>query len=199
MTIDIPAATRGLTFRSIDPKLDAGVLHAVFGDQEQLRFMLMSARASVAETEALLRRWNEDTSSPQWLILAEDEPAGRITLVMQRDGVYEIGIQVLPAVQGCGIATRAIAAATIYAFESLGACRVYADVDPGNVPCARAFLRAGFTLEGTLIANWKTDDGIFDSEIYAATDGWTAPLLPDARDERGRRGSLQSNPFVIEG
>ena len=52
---------------------------------------------------------------------------------------------------------------------ALDACRVYADVDPLNVPCARAFLRAGFRFEGTLFANWRTSDGVFDSEIYATT------------------------------
>lgn len=164
----------GLAFRRIDPERDAVALHAVFGDADQLRFMMREACASVEETVALLGKWGEDTSSPQWSILVDDQLAGRITLVKQRDGVFEVGIQVVPAAQSRGIATRAIIASTTYAFRSLGACRVYADIDPANVPCVRAFVRAGYRFEGTLLANWRNDLGVFDSEIYAATEGWSA-------------------------
>lgn len=168
----------GLVLRPLDPEEDAPVLHAIFGDTDQLRFMLMPPRARVDDTRALLRRWGEDVASPQWLIVENQVPCGRITLVRQRLGVDEIGVQVLPAAQGRGVATRAIVLVTEHAFAAREACRVFGDVDPGNLACRAAFRRAGFRLEATLLANWKTAEGVFDSEIYAATAGWRPPPWP---------------------
>ena len=168
------SAAGAQTLLPLEPERDAEALHAVFGDADQLRFMLRPPCATVAETEALLSGWNEDASSPQWSIFDEKALTGRITLVRQRSGVYEVGVQVVPDAQGRGIATRAIVTATEYAFHELNAVRVYADIDPHNTPCIRAFQRAGYRYEGILIANWHTEHGTFDSEIYAATAGWAA-------------------------
>lgn len=180
MTLHSPPPTptleaRDLTLRPIDPDGDASRLHVIFGDAEQLKFMLRPPCASVSETAALLAEWGRDPWSPQWAVERTGVIVGRITLVKQRAGVFEVGIQVAPEAQGHGVATHAILAVTPYAFAALDACRVFADIDPGNVRCSRAFRRAGYRFEGTLLATWKTDRGVFDSEIFAATAGWTSP------------------------
>lgn len=167
-----------LTLRPIDPDADAPALHATFGDEAQLIYMLRPACADVAATAALLRGWAEDKASPQWAVVEHGAVCGRVTLVAQRDGVYEIGVQVVPAAQGRGLARRAIVRATAHGLSALGACRVFADIDPDNVPCRRAFERAGYRHEGCLVANHRTPRGVFDAEIYAATAGWAPPSDP---------------------
>jgi len=157
-----------LTIRPLDPSGDAAALHAVFGDREQLRFMLREPFPDVAGTRAQLERWATDETSPQWALVTESgEVVGRVTLMPKRAGVCEVGVQVVPGCQRRGYARRAIDAVTRYAFESLGAFRVFADIDPGNVACVRAFERAGFEREGVLRANWVVDGVPYDSVILA--------------------------------
>jgi RimJ/RimL family protein N-acetyltransferase len=165
----------GLALRPLDPRRDAEALHAVFGDPASSAFMPFAAEASIAETGSRLARL-EAPSSPQWVIVRDDGPAlGRITLIGRRKGVAEIGIQVVPAEQGKGLARRAVCAVTAYALDELGLVRVAADVDPDNGASARVFERAGFAFEGRQKNTWITHTGVWDSLIFAATTGWKPP------------------------
>ena len=158
----------GLVLRPLAPATDASALHAVFGERSQLTYMLRGPTRDVAETRALLLRWAEDRKSPQWAITRDGgEAVGRFTLVHKRDGVLEVGLQVVPASQRQGLATRAIVLATQHAFDQKAAVRVFADIDPDNVGCVRAFERAGYEHEGLLRANWVVGDDTFDSVIMA--------------------------------
>jgi len=163
-----------LVLRPLSAERDAEALHAIFGSREQLRYMLREPCADVAATQALLERWAEDAKSPQWVMTDDGgEARGRITLVHTRPGVYEVGLQVAPAYQGRGYATRSIHAITEHAFadEQLKAFRVFADIDPDNVACVRAFERAEFEHEGLLRANWVLGGTTYDSVIMARVKG----------------------------
>jgi len=164
-----------VTLRPLDVDRDLGALHAIFGDAAQMIYMLGAPTASTDETRALVDRWSQDADSPQWAITTDGATAlGRITLIAVRDRVMEVGVQVAPAHQGAGLAWRAIMAVTAYGLgaEGRGLARLYADIDPDNTACVRAFERAGYRLEGRLVANWVTHTGVADSLIYAATAGW---------------------------
>lgn len=172
----------GFTLRPLEASRDHEALHAIFGNSECMRYMSRAATASPVATHALLSEWSADKDSPQWVIARNEvdcsvpSPAlGRVTLMPRREGVMEVGIQVSPAEQGKGLARQAVAAVTRYALGCLSVKRVYGDVDPENAGCVRMFERAGFRLEGRLVANWVTHTGVEDSLIFAATckdDTW---------------------------
>ena len=88
-----------------------------------------------------------------WAVFAR-EPAGwagvavgRWVRLADEPDAAEFALTVVDDWQGHGVATHAILAVTPYAFAALDACRVFADIDPGNVRCSRAFRRAGYRFE----------------------------------------------------
>jgi RimJ/RimL family protein N-acetyltransferase/heme-degrading monooxygenase HmoA len=165
----------GLALRPLDPNRDASALHACFSDETTAGFMPFEPMKSVEETRRRLLRMSAP-GSPQWVIVRDDGPAlGRVTLMSRRQGVAELGFQVVPAERGRGLARRATCAVTTYALNELGLVRVYGDLDPENQASKRVFDRAGFTPEGREKDAWVTHVGVSDSLIYAATRGWTPP------------------------
>lgn len=76
----------------------------------------------------------------------------------------EIGYWVVPWARGEGYATRAVAAASRFAFVQLGLHRLYlfhAVDNPGSCAVARS---AGFVHEGTLRESFKYADGTYHDE-----------------------------------
>jgi len=70
----------------------------------------------------------------------------------------ELGWTVVRAHWGQGIATEAAHAAAAYAFQHLGAPRVYAHIDPGNTASLRVAANIGMRYEG-------------DADFYGAPTG----------------------------
>ena len=68
---------------------------------------------------------------------------------------------------GKGIATKAIKAATSYAFRDFDIVRVYAEPFSDNIGSRRALEKAGFTLEATLKSYVIKNGIIKDSCIYS--------------------------------
>lgn len=119
-----------------------------------------------------------------WLnmILAENNPprffavisngklAGSIGIVSKSD-IYrknvEIGYFLSEEFWGKGIATKAIKAATSYAFKDFDIVRVYAEPFADNPGSRKALEKAGFTLEATLKRNVIKNGIIKDSCIYS--------------------------------
>ena len=67
------------------------------------------------------------------------------------------------------------------AFDTLGARRITADIDPDNQASIRVFERLGFTLEARLRGEWEMHIGVRDSLIYGL-------LRDDPRPWRDWRG-----------
>ncbi|MAW81307.1 MAG: GNAT family N-acetyltransferase [Parvularcula sp.] len=156
-----------MMLRLLNPERDGPALHAIFGDEECCTYLAGPATRSVAETVSLLKKWNEGTEETTWAILDSEngEVLGRATLIPQGRDVWEIGIMLCPAAQGRGFATKALSEIIDYAFDNLGARRIFADVDDENAASIRLFERLGFQREGLLRANWKTHIGVRDSLI----------------------------------
>lgn len=80
----------------------------------------------------------------------------------------EVGYWVAPAARGCGVASRAVRAATTYAFDQLGVARIvlyHAVENPASCGVAR---RAGYPLEGTLRHGYRYPDGaLHDEHLHA--------------------------------
>jgi ribosomal-protein-alanine N-acetyltransferase len=96
--------------------------------------------------------------------------AGSIGIVTKTD-IYrkniEIGYFLAEEFWGKGFATRAIKAATSYAFRNFDIVRVYAEPFADNIGSRKALEKAGFRLEA-LFKNYVIKNGIIkDSCIYS--------------------------------
>jgi [ribosomal protein S5]-alanine N-acetyltransferase len=103
-------------------------------------------------------------------IIFEQHLVGSIGIVTKTD-IYrknvEIGYFLAEAYWGKGIMTRAIKAATSYAFREFDIVRVYAEPFADNTGSRRALEKAGFFLEA-IFRNYVIKNGIVkDSCIYS--------------------------------
>ena len=80
---------------------------------------------------------------------------------------FEIGYFLSEEFWGKGIATRAIKAATSYAFRDFDVVRIYAEPFSDNSGSRRALEKAGYKLEATLKNNVIKNGIIKDSCIYS--------------------------------
>lgn len=103
-----------------------------------------------------------------WAITEDGgEALGRIGLFVEREGVGEIGIIMVPAATGRGLASKALKLVVDYGFGPLDLHRIAADIDPDNNASISLFLRGGFQREGLLRGNWKTHLGVRDTVMMA--------------------------------
>lgn len=86
-------------------------------------------------------------------------------------GVFEIGISLFSdSDRGRGYGREAVSVLTQYLFDDLGAGRVQASTELGNVPMRRVLEQLGYTYEGTLRAFMPGTDGTRDDyAMYAVT------------------------------
>ncbi len=103
-------------------------------------------------------------------ITVENLILGSIGIVTKTDIYrknFEIGYFLAEEYWGRGIITKAIKAATSYAFKEFDIARVYAEPFADNISSRKALEKAGFTLEATLKKNVIKNGIIKDSCIYA--------------------------------
>src|SRR5512133_2076994 len=103
-------------------------------------------------------------------ITLDSQLVGSIGIVTKSDIYrknFEIGYFLSEDYWGKGIATRAIKAATSYAFRDFDIVRIYAEPFSDNVGSRRALEKAGFRLEATLKHNVIKNGIIKDSCIYS--------------------------------
>lgn len=162
-----PQGPGAIGLRPLDPVRDGAALHAIFGDEESCRYMAGPACATVAETIRMLRKWTEGCEETSWAVVdAPGGPAlGRVALIPRGRDIWEAACMIAPAARGRGLAARALSLVIDEAFETRGARRIFADVDPDNAASIRVFERLGFAREGLLRANWLTHIGARDSLI----------------------------------
>lgn len=158
----------GLSLRPLDPARDGAALHRMFGDEESCRYMIEPAFPSVAATIEKLTQWTKGHEDVSWAVAeTADGPAlGRVALFTHgRNDVWEAACMIVPSARGRNLAARALGPAIDYVFEAKDARRVFADIDPDNLPSIRTFERLGFRHEGLLRGNWETHIGVRDSVI----------------------------------
>ena len=124
--------------------------------------------------EADAQKWIERASAQQseltYAIASNEEAIGGIGLQLQHDvhrRSAEIGYWLGEPFWGQGIATKALAALTEYAFVNLGLIRLYASVFEWNPASARVLEKAGYTYEGRLRKSVTKDGKTIDQLLYA--------------------------------
>lgn len=157
-----------VTLRPLDPERDGEALHAIFGDEESCVYMTGPAYKTVAETIENLKKWTTGVDEVSWAVCeSADGPAlGRISLFTRGRDVWEAACMIAPAARGKNLAARALAEGVDHVFDKKGARRIFADVDPDNIPSLRVFEKLGFRREGVLRGNWSTHIGERDSVIF---------------------------------
>lgn len=146
---------------------DAAALFPGFADPELMTYWSGPAHVSLDETQNDLAWWIYHNGDAAWAIEHDGAVVGRIGLYVVRAHVRDVGVFLMRAAQGKGVASAALELIVRDGFDRLGLQRIGADIDPDNAPSVRLFERAGFAYEGRLRANWRTHLGVRDSLIYA--------------------------------
>jgi [ribosomal protein S5]-alanine N-acetyltransferase len=103
-------------------------------------------------------------------ITVDKQLVGSIGIVSKTDIYrknFEIGFFISENFWGRGIATKAIKAASAYAFRNFDIVRIYAESFSDNIGSCRALKKAGFNLEASLKRNIIKNEIIKDSCIYS--------------------------------
>ena len=126
---------------------------------------------SLADAKNWLNIILPDNFPPKFFaITTEKRLVGSIGIVSKTDIYrknFEIGYFLAEEHWRKGIATKAIKAATSYAFKDFDIVRVYAEPFADNIGSQKALEKAGFTLEATLKRNVIKNGIIKDSCIYS--------------------------------
>ncbi len=115
-------------------------------------------------------------------ITIDKQLVGSIGIVSKTDIYrknFEIGYFLSEKFWGKGIATKAIKAATSYAFRDFDIVRIYAEPFSDNTGSRRALEKAGFRLEATLKRNVVKNGIIKDSCIYSVLREEYKYYIPD--------------------
>jgi [ribosomal protein S5]-alanine N-acetyltransferase len=113
---------------------------------------------------------SENTPPRFFAIMLDNVIVGSIGIVTKTDIYrknFEIGYFLDEKYWGKGIASKAIKAATSYAFSNFDVVRVYAEPFADNPGSRKALEKAGFNLEATLKRNVIKNGIIKDSCIYS--------------------------------
>lgn len=125
------------------------------------------------DAERWIKEQNTRDNPGQFAIDVGGALAGGVGFIVgtgERAGTASIGYWLGRRYWGQGIASDAVAMATQWAFESLRVRRVWANVMGPNVASSRVLEKAGYALEGKLLAAICDRRGIIHDElIYART------------------------------
>lgn len=116
--------------------------------------------------EAAGRSWSEGAGA-SWAVEFEGVFAGRMTLKFYLDDAHAgVGYWTRGVARGQGIAPRALAAATRWAFD-VGLHRVELEHSTANPASCRVAVKAGFDPEGTRRRSTLHADGWHDMHVHA--------------------------------
>ena len=124
-----------------------------------------------------------ENNPPRFFAITVDKQlVGSIGIVSKTDIYrknFEIGYFLSEEFWGKGITTKAIKAATSYAFRDFEIVRIYAEPFSDNAGSRRALEKAGFKLEATLKRNVIKNGIIKDSCIYSVLREEYKYYIPD--------------------
>jgi len=173
-TAFLPVATDRLRIRTLVPA-DAEAFAAYRSDPDVARYQSWSAPYPLASARQLIDGQSQldGPTAGEWVQLAIEADGvlvGDVAVGLSGDGhTATIGYTLVPAHQGKGLATEAVAAVVDRLFEHSGVHRVEASVDPRNIASARIVEQVGFDFEGTAVSSVLADGEWTDDDRYALT------------------------------
>lgn len=129
---------------------------------------------SLADAEALAwirerwARWEAETGA-DWAVECREGLVGRVALrsIDLTEGRGEVAYWVVPAARGHGVAARALAAMTEWAFDVMRFHRLELVHSVHNVASCRVASAAGYAVEGTKRQDLLHTDGWHDAHLHA--------------------------------
>ncbi|MFI2434125.1 GNAT family N-acetyltransferase [Streptomyces sp. NPDC018693] len=156
---------------------DAAAVHAAFQDPLLHRWHVRAAD-SEEETAGWIEEWRAAWAgehTAQWAVVDADTDLllGRVALrdIVLGDGVAEVAYWTVAAARGRGVAVRATAALTRWAFDEIGFHRLELTHATVNEASCRVASRAGYALEGTKRSAVLHADGWHDMHLHARVRG----------------------------
>ncbi|MEV1065755.1 GNAT family N-acetyltransferase [Streptomyces sp. NPDC050263] len=156
---------------------DAPAVHAAFQDPLIHQWHIRAAD-SEEEVAGWIAEWQqawEGEQSAQWAVVDADTDVllGRVALrgIQLGEGLAEVAYWTTGAARGRGVASRATAALSRWAFDEIGFHRLELSHATANEASCRVAEKAGFTLEGTKRSAVLHQDGWHDMHLHARVQG----------------------------
>src|SRR6266550_927828 len=161
---------------------DRDVLHALYGDADNLRYWGVSPSPNLTNTRRMLR-WHLPFRPRHYVMWAVEETRSRKVIGMinyhrreLRERRVDVGWLLLPEFQSKGYMAEAGRALLRHLFDDLGVHKVEAVIRPENKPSAALARRLGFRLEGGPIRDrWLVSDKWHGVMIYGLIAGEERP------------------------
>lgn len=164
--------TERLLLRKLE-KEDAAAFYAYRSDQAVQEYQSFQPK-SAEETLTFLSGTADFVNLINtWFQLAvclkgSNELIGDIGMHFTQDVLQsEIGYTIAPQYQRQGYAEEGVKAVMAYLFQDLGKHRIFASVDPLNLPSVRLLEKLGFRKEAHFIKSYRLANGWGDDAIYA--------------------------------
>lgn len=152
---------------------DVGSVAQAFADPGIAAWRARQPDEHVDDPAAWVARWGEwwaAGTDASWAVTRADDDAAQGYVGLRRirtfDGSAELSYWLLPGARGVGLARRAAAAATRWAFDELGLHRVWLVHIVANVPSCAVATGAGFRAEGTMRGFLRADGGWLDAHLH---------------------------------
>ena len=128
----------------------------------------MTTAEAAAWMSATADGWQAETGAG-WAITAQDMLVGRVGFraISLAEGQAEIAYWTVPAARGRNIAARAVQAASVWMFQSVGLNRIELNHSTLNTASCRIAHKAGFRYEGTKRRHLLHMDGWHDMHLHA--------------------------------
>mgnify|MGYP000126754267 CR=1 FL=1 len=152
---------------------DEHALFPAFSNADLMRYWSRGPFADLEELKAWLfdREWTGRT----WVAVPQGggDPVLRLVASAEGEQVCEIGYMIVPGHERQGIARECLSALLTHLFRKEGVHRIYADIDPRNIPSNRLVQSLGFTREAHLRDAMKTHLGWCDTWLWGMLqDEW---------------------------
>ncbi|MCU1642217.1 MAG: rimJ [Nocardia sp.] len=172
---------------------DAPEVFAAFQDPAIQRWHARTAE-SVEEADDWIELWLHAWSGgvdANWAVADSHtgHVVGRASLrsMLLSQGLAEMAYWVAPRARGQGVAPRAVAALTAWAFDEIGFHRLELRHSVHNPQSCRVAMKSGFALEGTNRSATLHADGWHDMHMHARVAGdLSTETLPLALGSRAR-------------
>lgn len=168
-----PIRSKRLSFKRLNPENVTDRYLAWMNDYEVVKFLesRFSPPKSLEELKEYVRRTNSDQDQLLFAIIHEEDHRhiGNIKIgpINRTHRHASIGIIIGEREYwGQGYASEAIGRMTQYAFEFLGLNHVFAGCYHENVASAKAFLKAGWKLEGTQVGHYLFEGRFVDGLLF---------------------------------
>ncbi len=152
---------------------DENALYSAMSNDDLMRYWSRAPFTDAAEFRSYLfdREWDGRT----WIAVprAGGDPVCRVVASAHGKEVCEIGYIIVPGNERRGVAKECVSALITHLFRAEGVHRIFADVDPRNVPSNRLLQSLGFTREAHLRHAMRTHIGWCDTWLWGLLeDEW---------------------------